>query len=149
MVQGNNLRALQALLPRYVGRVKRIYIDLPYNIGNEGRVYNVNSPQICKRLGEVVGTEAEILGRHVGLWWCPAAWCSFRRSSVATGLGKRRRNPSWVSPRLPLGKTRSALLRCAKIARHSRAPTANSRGRAFLRCGKLAVLAFARSGGHR
>jgi hypothetical protein len=73
------------LLPRYVGKVKCIYIDPPYNSGNEGWVYKVNSPQICKWLGEVVGTEGETLDRLDRLRWYPAAWCRFRRSSVATG----------------------------------------------------------------
>ena len=36
IVQGDNLHALKALLPRYAGRVKCIYIDPPYNTGNEG-----------------------------------------------------------------------------------------------------------------
>jgi len=48
IVQGDNLHALKALLPRYAGQVKCIYIDPPYNTGNEGWVYNdnVNSPEI-------------------------------------------------------------------------------------------------------
>jgi 16S rRNA G966 N2-methylase RsmD len=92
------------LLPRYVGKVKCIYIDPPYNSGNEGWVYKVNSPQICKWLGEVVGTEGETLDRLDRLRWYPAAWCRFRRSSAATGLGKRRRNPSWVFQHPPPGK---------------------------------------------
>jgi site-specific DNA-methyltransferase (adenine-specific)/adenine-specific DNA-methyltransferase len=56
IVQGDNLHALKALLPRYAGQVKCIYIDPPYNTGNEGWVYNdnVNSPEIRKWLGEVV-----------------------------------------------------------------------------------------------
>lgn len=36
IVQGDNLLALKALLPRYAGQVKCIYIDPPYNTGNEG-----------------------------------------------------------------------------------------------------------------
>lgn len=40
LVQGDNLHALKALLPRYAGKVKCIYIDPPYNTGNEGWVYN-------------------------------------------------------------------------------------------------------------
>ena len=40
IVQGDNLHALKALLPRYAGQVKCIYIDPPYNTGNEGWVYN-------------------------------------------------------------------------------------------------------------
>jgi hypothetical protein len=57
IVQGDNLHALKALLPRYAGKVKCIYIDPPYNTGNEGWVYNdnVNSPEIRKWLHEVVG----------------------------------------------------------------------------------------------
>jgi adenine-specific DNA-methyltransferase len=50
IVQGDNLHALKALLPRYAGQVKCIYIDPPYNTGNEGWAYNdnVNSPEIRK-----------------------------------------------------------------------------------------------------
>jgi adenine-specific DNA-methyltransferase len=66
IVQGDNLHALKALLPRYAGQVKCIYIDPPYNTGNEGWVYNdnVNSPEIRKWLGAVVGKEGETLDRH-------------------------------------------------------------------------------------
>lgn len=66
IVQGDNLHALKALLPRYAGKVKCIYIDPPYNTGNEGWVYNdnVSSPDIRKWLGEVVGKEGETLDRH-------------------------------------------------------------------------------------
>ena len=69
--QGDNLHALKALLPRYAGQVKCIYIDPPYNTGNEGWVYNdnVNSPEIRKWLGEVVGKEGETLDRH-DRWLC-------------------------------------------------------------------------------
>jgi 16S rRNA G966 N2-methylase RsmD len=42
LVEGDNLEALKALLPRYRGQVKCIYIDPPYNTGNEGWVYNDN-----------------------------------------------------------------------------------------------------------
>ncbi len=70
-MQGDNLHALKALLPRYAGQVKCIYIDPPYNTGNEGWVYNdnVNSPEIRKWLGEVVGKEGETLDRH-DRWLC-------------------------------------------------------------------------------
>lgn len=46
LVEGDNLEALKALLPYYRGQIKCIYIDPPYNTGNEGWVYNdnVNSP---------------------------------------------------------------------------------------------------------
>lgn len=71
LVQGDNLLALKALLPYYAGQVKCIYIDPPYNTGNEGWVYNdnVNSPEIRRWLGEVVGREAEDLSRH-DKWLC-------------------------------------------------------------------------------
>lgn len=71
IIRGDNLEALKALLPRYEGRVKCIYIDPPYNTGNEGWVYNdnVNDPKIKKWLGEVVGKEGEDLTRH-DKWRC-------------------------------------------------------------------------------
>ena len=71
IIQGDNLEALKVLLPRYEGRVKCIYIDPPYNTGNEGWVYNdnVNDPKIKKWLGEVVGKEGEDLTRH-DKWLC-------------------------------------------------------------------------------
>ncbi|MCC6825060.1 MAG: site-specific DNA-methyltransferase [Acidobacteria bacterium] len=71
IVEGDNLLALKALLPRYAGKVKCIYIDPPYNTGNEGWAYNdnVKSPEILKWLGEVVGKEGETLDRH-DRWLC-------------------------------------------------------------------------------
>ena len=71
VIRGDNLEALKALLPRYEGRVKCIYIDPPYNTSNEGWVYNdnVNDPKIKKWLGEVVGKEGEDLSRH-DKWLC-------------------------------------------------------------------------------
>ncbi len=71
LIQGDNLLALKALLPHYAGKVKCIYIDPPYNTGNENWVYNdnVNSPEIKEWLGKVVGKEAEDLSRH-DKWLC-------------------------------------------------------------------------------
>lgn len=71
IVQGDNLVALKALLPYYAGQVKCIYIDPPYNTGNEGWAYNdnVNSPIIREWLGKVVGKEDEMLDRH-DRWLC-------------------------------------------------------------------------------
>lgn len=71
IVQGDNLVALKALLPYYAGQVKCIYIDPPYNTGNEGWAYNdnVNSPLIREWLGKVVGKEGETLDRH-DRWLC-------------------------------------------------------------------------------
>ena len=71
IIHGDNLDALKSLLPRYEGRVKCIYIDPPYNTGNERWVYNdnVNDPRILKWLGQVVGAEGEDLSRH-DKWLC-------------------------------------------------------------------------------
>lgn len=48
IIHGDNLHALKALLPMYAGKVDCIFIDPPYNTGNEGWSYNdnVNSPMI-------------------------------------------------------------------------------------------------------
>ena len=50
IIHGDNLEALKALLPEYEGRVDCVYIDPPYNTGEEGWVYNdnVNDPHIRK-----------------------------------------------------------------------------------------------------
>ncbi len=71
VLHGDNLEALKSLLPEYEGKVKCIYIDPPYNTGNEGWVYNdnVNDPRIKKWLGDVVGKEGEDLSRH-DKWLC-------------------------------------------------------------------------------
>ncbi len=71
LIQADNLLALKALLPYYAGQVKCIYIDPPYNTGNESWVYNdnVNSPEVRAWLGQVVGKEAEDLSRH-DKWLC-------------------------------------------------------------------------------
>ena len=69
IVEGDNLAALKALLPTYQGKVKCIYIDPPYNTGNEGWAYNdnVNSPMMQDWLGKVV--DREDLTRH-DKWCC-------------------------------------------------------------------------------
>lgn len=71
VIHGDNLEALKALLPEYEGRVDCVYIDPPYNTGNEGWVYNdnVNDPRIRKWLGQVVGKEGEDFSRH-DKWLC-------------------------------------------------------------------------------
>ena len=69
IVEGDNLAALKALLPTYHGKVKCIYIDPPYNTGNEGWAYNdnVNSPMMRDWLGKVV--DRDDLTRH-DKWCC-------------------------------------------------------------------------------
>jgi adenine-specific DNA-methyltransferase len=69
IIHGDNLHALKALLPTYAGKVKCIYIDPPYNTGNEGWKYNdnVNSPLMKEWLGKEVGIDDE--ERH-DKWLC-------------------------------------------------------------------------------
>lgn len=71
IIHGDNLLALKSLLPKYEGKIKCIYIDPPYNTGNENWVYNdnVNDPQIQRWLHQVVGKEGEDLSRH-DKWLC-------------------------------------------------------------------------------
>src|SRR5882762_9929357 len=69
VIHGDNLKALKALLPTYAGKVKCIYIDPPYNTGNEGWAYNdnVNSPMMQEWLGKAV--DRDDLTRH-DKWLC-------------------------------------------------------------------------------
>jgi len=69
IIEGDNLLALKALLPIYAGKIKCIYIDPPYNTGNEGWVYNdnANSPLLRDWLGKEVGRDD--LTRH-DKWLC-------------------------------------------------------------------------------
>lgn len=69
IIEGDNLLALKSLLPKYQGRIKCIYIDPPYNTGNEGWVYsdNVNSPMMREWIGKEVGLDD--LTRH-DKWLC-------------------------------------------------------------------------------
>ena len=71
IIHGDNLRALKALLPRYAGRVHCIYIDPPYNTGNEKWIYNdnVNSPQMRDWLKGKNPVDGEDLERH-DKWLC-------------------------------------------------------------------------------
>ena len=71
IIHGDNLHALKALLPRYANRIKCIYIDPPYNTGNEGWVYNdnVNSPLMQQWLTENAPIDNEDLERH-DKWLC-------------------------------------------------------------------------------
>ena len=69
IVQGDNLHALKALMPLYEGQIKCIYIDPPYNTGNEGWAYNdkVNSPLMQDWLGKTVDRDDQC--RH-DKWLC-------------------------------------------------------------------------------
>ena len=69
IIHGDNLAALKALLPTFHNKVKCIYIDPPYNTGNEGWAYNdnVNSPMMQDWLGKTV--DRDDLTRH-DKWCC-------------------------------------------------------------------------------
>ena len=71
LIEGDNLEALKALLPYYQNKIKCIYIDPPYNTGNEKWKYNdnVNSQIMKKWFKKVVGKEGEDLSRH-DKWLC-------------------------------------------------------------------------------
>lgn len=72
IIHGDNLEALKALLPTYAGKVDCIYIDPPYNTGNEGWCYNdkVNSPLMREWLKkEANPVDKEDLERH-DKWLC-------------------------------------------------------------------------------
>ncbi|MDE0153873.1 MAG: site-specific DNA-methyltransferase [Gammaproteobacteria bacterium] len=71
IIQGDNLHALRALLPRYAGRIHCVYIDPPYNTGNEGWCYNdnLNSPLMKRWLKENGAVDLEDEERH-DKWLC-------------------------------------------------------------------------------
>jgi adenine-specific DNA-methyltransferase len=77
IIHGDNLHALKALLPLYAGKIDCIFIDPPYNTGNEGWSYNdnVNAPMIREWL------EANLIGIEDGLRhdkWCAMMWPRLR-----------------------------------------------------------------------
>jgi len=61
IVEGDNLIALKAILLTHAGWIKCIYIDPPYNTGNEGWVYNDNltQPQFKEWIGQTAVKEEE------------------------------------------------------------------------------------------
>lgn len=72
IIHGDNLHALKALLPQYAGKIKCIYIDPPYNTGEEGWCYNdnVRGPLIQEWLKESANpVDKEDLERH-DKWLC-------------------------------------------------------------------------------
>ena len=70
IIHGDNLAALKSLLPRYAGAVDLVFIDPPYNTGNEGWCYsdNVNSP-IMREWLSTNPVDGEDLLRH-DKWLC-------------------------------------------------------------------------------
>jgi adenine-specific DNA-methyltransferase len=77
IVRGDNLHALKALMPRYAGKVDCIFIDPPYNTGNESWSYNdnVNAPMIKEWLASnPIGIDDSL--RHDK--WCAMMWPRLR-----------------------------------------------------------------------
>ena len=77
IIHGDNLHALKSLLPLYAGKVDCVFIDPPYNTGNEGWCYNdnVNAPMIKAWL------DANPVGEDDGLRhdkWCAMMWPRLR-----------------------------------------------------------------------
>ena len=70
VIHGDNLHALKSLLPRCAGQVDLIFIDPPYNTGNEGWCYSdgVNSP-IMKEWLSTNPVDGEDMLRH-DKWLC-------------------------------------------------------------------------------
>ena len=72
IIHGDNLHALKALMPHYAGKIKCVYIDPPYNTGNEGWCYNdnVNSPLMKEWLKKNANpVDKEDMERH-DKWLC-------------------------------------------------------------------------------
>lgn len=77
IVHGDNLHALKALLPLYAGKIDCIFIDPPYNTGNEKWSYNdnVNAPMIQEWLSSnPINVEDGL--RHDK--WCAMMWPRLR-----------------------------------------------------------------------
>ena len=72
IIHGDNLEALKALLPTHAGKIDCIFIDPPYNTGNEGWSYNdnVRSPLMQEWLKKSANpVDKEDLERH-DKWLC-------------------------------------------------------------------------------
>jgi adenine-specific DNA-methyltransferase len=72
IIHGDNLEALKALLPTHAGKVDCVFIDPPYNTGNEGWCYNdnVRSPLMKEWLKKSANpVDKDDLERH-DKWLC-------------------------------------------------------------------------------
>ena len=109
IIHGDNLKALKALLPTYAGKVKCIYIDPPYNTGNENWKYNdnVNSPMMQEWLGKMV--DKEDLTRH-DKWLC----MMMPRLKLLRDLLNRG---AWV--RIPLGALSTSMCEAGRDTQFS------------------------------
>jgi hypothetical protein len=86
VIHGDNLHALKALMPMYAGKVDCIFIDPPYNTGNEGWAYNdnVNAPMIKEWL------DANPIGIEDGLSRCPEGQEGAGRQDRRDSCGRSR-----------------------------------------------------------
>lgn len=71
LIKGDNLIALKTLLPKFKGKINYVYIDPPYNTGNEKWIYNdnANNDKINKWLSEAIGKECHDFSKH-DKWLC-------------------------------------------------------------------------------
>ena len=80
-ISGDNLDALQHLVKSYVGKVKVIYIDPPYNTGSDGFVYNdkfsFTADELAKRLDISSERASRILSMTKRGSASHAAWLTF------------------------------------------------------------------------
>jgi adenine-specific DNA-methyltransferase len=59
LIKGDNLEVLKHLVQAYYEKIKMIYIDPPYNTGNDGFVYQDNRKFTVKELSELAGISEE------------------------------------------------------------------------------------------
>jgi len=59
LIKGDNLEVLKHLVNAYYEQVKMIYIDPPYNTGNDGFVYNDDRKFTVKELQQLIGVDTE------------------------------------------------------------------------------------------
>jgi adenine-specific DNA-methyltransferase len=59
LIKGDNLEVLKHLANAYYDQVKMIYIDPPYNTGNDGFLYQDDRKFTIKELQQLIGVDAE------------------------------------------------------------------------------------------
>ncbi len=59
LIKGDNLEVLKHLANAYYEKIKMIYIDPPYNTGNDGFVYNDDRKYTVKELQNLIGIDEE------------------------------------------------------------------------------------------
>ena len=107
IVRGDNLHALKALLPRYAGQVRCIYIDPPYNTGEERGLERVEAEYPLGLADPTCPVTFIITQKALAEGWdCPFAYCLVSMASLHSAtaveqiLGQRSRVRS--DPPMPL-----------------------------------------------